>query len=85
MEVGTGDTNVEFADRSIVSVLYPDAAGSFRAPGIDAHGDLAGGRAQYWVGVFNGKGLLAANTTNEVEVVGRVRFSPLETIRQSLG
>jgi phosphate-selective porin len=76
MEVGTGDTNVEFADRSIVSVLYPDAAGSFRAPGIDAHGDLAGGRAQYWVGVFNGKGLLAANTTNEVEVVGRVRFAP---------
>ena len=29
MEVGTGDTNVEFADRSIVSVLYPDAAGRF--------------------------------------------------------
>jgi phosphate-selective porin len=76
MEVGTGDTNVEFADRSIVSVLYPDAAGAFRAPGIDAHGDLAGGRATYWVGVFNGKGLLAANTTNEVEVVGRVRFAP---------
>jgi phosphate-selective porin len=76
MEVGTGDTNVEFAERSIVSVLYPDAAGTFRAPGIDAHGDLADGRAQYWVGVFNGKGLLAANTTNEVEVVGRVRFAP---------
>lgn len=76
MEVGTGDTNVEFADRSIVSVLYPDAAGSFRAPGVDIHGDLADGRAQYWAGVFNGKGLLTANTTNEVEVVGRVRFAP---------
>jgi phosphate-selective porin len=76
MEVGTGDTNVEFAERSINAVLYPDAAGAFRAPGIDVHGDLAGGRAQYWVGVFNGKGLLTAATTNEVEVVGRVRFSP---------
>jgi phosphate-selective porin OprO and OprP len=76
MEVGTGDTNVEFAERSIVSVLYPDAAGTFRAPGVDAHGDLFGERMQYWVGIFNGKGLIANNTTNEVEVVGRVRFAP---------
>ena len=26
--------------------------------------------------VFNGQGLLAASTTNEVEVSGKVRFSP---------
>jgi len=76
MEVGTGDTNIEFAERSIISVLYPDAGGTFRAPGIDAHGDLFGERMQYWVGVFNGKGLLANDTTNEVEVVGRLRFAP---------
>ncbi len=76
MEVGTGDTNVEFAERSINSVLYPDAAGAFRAPGVDAHGDLFGEKMQYWVGIFNGKGLLANDTTNEVEVVGRVRFAP---------
>ena len=76
MEVGTADTNVEFADRSINSVLYPDAAGAFRAPGIDAHGDLADGRLQYWVGIFNGQGLLATGTTNEPEVVGRVRLAP---------
>jgi phosphate-selective porin len=76
MEVGTADTNVQFADRSINSVLYPDAGGAFRAPGVDIHGDLAGGRAQYWVGVFNGQGLLTASTTNEVEVSGKVRFSP---------
>jgi hypothetical protein len=37
---------------------------------------LADTRFQYWVGIFNGKGLLANNTTNEVEVVGRVRFAP---------
>jgi phosphate-selective porin len=76
MEVGTADTAVEFSERSINSVLYPDAGGAFRAPGIDIHGDLAGGRAQYWVGIFNGQGLLANSTTNEVEVSGRVRFSP---------
>lgn len=76
MEVGTGDTNVEFYDRSIISVLYPDAGGGFRAPGIDAHGDLFDGRMQYWVGLFNGQGLLTSGTTNEPEVVGRLRFSP---------
>jgi phosphate-selective porin len=76
MEVGTADTAVEFADRSINSVLYPDAGGTFRAPGIDVHGDLAAGRAQYWVGIFNGQGLLANSTTNEIEVTGRARFSP---------
>jgi phosphate-selective porin len=76
MEVGTGDTNVEFAERSINTVLYPDAAGAFRAPGVDIHGDLFNERMQYWVGIFNGQGLLAAATTNEVEVTGRVRFSP---------
>src|ERR1700691_5254407 len=76
MEVGTGDTNVEFAERSINTVLYPDAGGAFRAPGIDVHGDLSDGRAQYWVGIFNGQGLLTASTTNEVEVTGRVRFAP---------
>ena len=76
MEVGTADTNVQFAERSINSVLYPDAGGAFRAPGVDIHGDLAGGRAQYWVGVFNGQGLLNLSTTNEVEVTGKVRFSP---------
>jgi len=76
MEVGTGDTNVEFYERSIISVLYPDAGGSYRAPGIDVHGDLYGARFQYWVGLFNGQGLLTAGTTNEPEVVGRLRFSP---------
>jgi phosphate-selective porin len=78
MEVGTGDTNVEFAERSINSVLYPDAGGAFRAPGVDIHGDLAGERMQYWVGIFNGQGLLTAATTNEVEVTGRVRFAPFK-------
>jgi phosphate-selective porin len=40
------------------------------------HGDLSGGVVQYFVGAFNGKGTLAANTTNEPEVIGRLKFYP---------
>jgi phosphate-selective porin len=83
-EVGTGDTSVEFASRSIVSVLYPSAAGGFRAPGIMAHGDIDKGVVQYWVGAFNGKGLIANNTTNEPEFVGRVRFYPWKNSSNSM-
>lgn len=83
-EVGIADTNVEFLERSIVSVLYPSAAGTFRAPGITAHGDVNGGVVQYWVGIFNGKGLVANNTTNEPEVVGRLRFAPWKNHKNSL-
>jgi len=82
-EVGTADTSVAFYNRSIISVLYPDAGGAFRAPGIDVHGDLLGGRAQYWAGLFNGQGLLTSGTTNEPEVVGRVRFSPWKNSKDS--
>jgi len=78
MEVGTADTAVDFYNRSIISVLYPDAGGAFRAPGIDFHGQLADKTIEYWAGLFNGQGLLASGTTNEPEVVGRVRFSPFK-------
>src|ERR1700693_6112899 len=81
MEVGTADNNVQFAHRSINSVLYPGWSGGFRPPGVDVHGDLAGGKAQYWVGIFNGQGLLTASTTNEVEVTARVRFTPFKDSR----
>ena len=67
MEVGTADTAVDFANRSIIGVLYPDASGSNRAPGIDAHGDFSHGAVQYWLGVFNGQGILTSGTTNEAE------------------
>src|ERR1700688_2928460 len=79
MEVGSADTAVEFYNRSIISVLYPDAGGAFRAPGLDITGELAGGTGEYWAGGFNGQGLLASGTTNEPEVVGRLRFSPFKT------
>jgi phosphate-selective porin len=84
MEVGTGDTAVEFYNRSIISVLYPDAGGAFRAPGFDVHGDLGKGVVQYWLGLFNGQGLLASGTTNEPEVVGRVTIAPWKNSHISL-
>jgi phosphate-selective porin len=76
MEVGTADTALEFSNRSIISVLYPDASGSFRAPGVDAHGEFAHGAIEYWLAAVNGQGLLASGTTNEPEFVGRLRFAP---------
>ena len=84
MEVGTADTSVEFYNRSIISVLYPDAAGGFRAPGFDVHGDFGKGVAEYWVGLFNGQGLLTSGTTNEPEVVGRLRFTPWKNSKDSV-
>ena len=77
-EVSTGDTNVEFIERSLDTVLYPDAGGTFRAPGFMGHGSLHDGMFQYWVGAFNGKGIITNNTTNEPEVTGRIRVYPFK-------
>jgi Phosphate-selective porin O and P len=75
-ESGTGATNLDFVERGFQSVLYPSAASAFRSPGIAFHGDIDGGVMQYWVGAFNGKGYAIANTTNQPEVIGRLRFYP---------
>jgi phosphate-selective porin len=71
----TGITNIDTVERSVASLLYPSPT-SFRSPGVMIHGDLVGGAVQYFVGAFNGKGTLGANTTNEPEVVGRLKFYP---------
>jgi phosphate-selective porin OprO and OprP len=76
-EVATVDTNVEFFDRSLLSVLYPSALGSFRSPGAMLFGTVDGGTFDYFVGVFNGRGILAPSSSNWPEVVGRLRISPL--------
>lgn len=83
-EVGTGDTNVEFIERSIGSNLYPSAAGTFRAPGAVAHGSFHDGVIQYWAGIFNGKGIITNDTTNEPEFVGRLRVYPWKKSSNSL-
>jgi phosphate-selective porin OprO/OprP len=75
-EAGTGATNLDFVERGFQSMLYPSAASAFRSPGMAFHGDLNGGVVQYWVGAFNGKGYALVNTTNQPEVIGRLRFYP---------
>jgi phosphate-selective porin len=75
-ETGIGDTSLDFVERGFQSMLYPSAASAYRSPGAAIHGDIDGGIMQYWVGAFNGKGYALANTTNEPEVVGRLRFYP---------
>jgi len=75
-ESGTGATNLDFVERGFQSLLYPSAASAFRSPGIAFHGDIDGGVLQYWVGAFNGKGYATLNTTNQPEVIGRLRLYP---------
>ncbi|MGA3349596.1 MAG: porin [Candidatus Sulfotelmatobacter sp.] len=73
-ETGIGDTNLDFVERGFQSMLYPSAASAYRSPGIALHGDIAGGVVQYWAGAFNGKGYAIANTTNQEEIIGRLRI-----------
>jgi len=68
--------NVDFVERGLTSLLYPSPSASFRSPGAMVHGDIAKGFFSYWLGAFNGKGLLTANTTNQPEVIGRIRIYP---------
>ncbi len=75
-ETGIGDTSLDFVERGLQSLLYPSSATAYRSPGATFHGDIDGGVMQYWVGAFNGKGYALVNTTNQPEVVGRLRFYP---------
>jgi len=75
-ETGIGDTSLDFVERGFQSMLYPSSASAYRSPGAAFHGDISGGIVQYWVGAFNGKGYTLANTTNEPEFIGRLRFYP---------
>lgn len=83
-EALTNDTGLDFVERSLASLLYPNASSSYRSPGAAIHGDLYGGIIQYWFGGFNGKGMLAPNTTNEPEIIGRLRFYPWRKKKDSL-
>jgi phosphate-selective porin OprO and OprP len=75
-ETGVGATNLDFVERGFQSMLYPSAASAYRSPGVAIHGDISGGVVQYWIGAFNGKGYALVNTTNQPEVIARLRFYP---------
>ena len=80
----TAVTNIDFVERSFASALYPAAATAFRSPGITIHGDITGGVLQYWLGAFNGKGILTNNTTNQPEIIARLRAYPWRKKKDSV-
>jgi phosphate-selective porin len=82
-EAGTGATNLDFVERGFTAMLYPSAASAFRSPGLVLHGDIDGGVVQYWAGIFNGKGYATVNTTNQPDVIGRLRFYPFRKTNNS--
>jgi phosphate-selective porin OprO/OprP len=71
-------SNIDFVERGLTALLYPSASGAYRSPGAMVHGDISKGVFSYWLGAFNGKGPLAANTTNQPELIGRLRFYPFK-------
>src|SRR4029077_6190117 len=75
-ETGIGATNLDFVERGLQSLLYPSTVTAFRSPGLTLHGDISGGAIQLWAGVFNGRGGVTNNVTNEPDFVGRLRFYP---------
>jgi phosphate-selective porin OprO/OprP len=83
-EVLTAASNLDFIERSLASLLYPNAATAFRSPGAMVHGDISGGRVQYWVGAFNDRGLLANNTQNWPDIIAHARFSPWKSKKDSM-
>ena len=82
-EAGVGATNLDFVERGFQAMLYPSAASAYRSPGVAIHGDIDHGVIQYWLGAFNGKGYALANTTNQPEVIGRLRFYPFRNSTSS--
>jgi len=75
-EAGIGETNLDFVERGLQSLLYPCAVTAYRCPGMALHGDIDGGVVQWWAGAFNGRGGVTANVVNEPEFIGRLRFYP---------
>ena len=83
-EIAVGATNLDFVERGLQSLLYPGASSAYRSPGATIHGDIAGSKIQYWVGAFNGHGYVIPATTSEPEVIGRLRFYPWRSNKDSV-
>jgi phosphate-selective porin OprO/OprP len=65
------DNNQDFVERSMVNNLVPS-----RSPGVGVLGSINKGVFEYQAGAWNGKGLLAANSTGTPETALRLRFNP---------
>ena len=82
-ELLTGVTQIDFVERGMQALLYPSASSAYRSPGAVIHGDINGGAIQYWAGAFNGKGFNVTNTSSVPESVGRLRFYPWRSKKDS--
>jgi phosphate-selective porin OprO/OprP len=71
------DAYTDFVERSLPDFLAPS-----RSPGVMISGLLRQGTVEYYLGAFNGKGLLANNTVGTPEVVVRLRFSPWKNTKE---
>jgi len=83
-ELATGATNLDFVERGLQALLYPDPTSAFRSIGAAVFGDVNGGVMQYWGGAFNGKGFNIANTSSVPEADFRLRFYPWRKHKDSL-
>ena len=75
-ELLLGDSNLYFPERALASSLVPN-----RDVGIQAQGEVSGGRLTYAGGVFNGVADAASSTTDvdtnsDKDVAGRVLWQP---------
>jgi phosphate-selective porin OprO/OprP len=75
-ELLTGDAGLLFPERSLASSLVPN-----RDVGVQAQGDLAGGRIAYAGGLFNGVADGTSSTTdldvnNDKDLAGRIVVQP---------
>jgi len=70
-------TNLSFNERSLANNLVP-----LRDLGVEFHGDLFGGRANYAAGIFNsdvdGANAANANLDNNMEFAGRIFLQPMK-------
>lgn len=65
------DPIMDFVEYAMTENLVPS-----RSPGMMVFGVINKGKFEYYVGAFNGKGLLATNNSNTPEGVVRLRFAP---------
>lgn len=84
-ELLQGDAFVLFPERALASSLVPN-----RDIGVQAQGDLAGGRVFYAAGVFNGipdgtSSTTEIDTNSAKDLAGRVVVQPFRTTRTPAG
>ena len=82
-EGGIGSTNLDFVERGFQSMLYPSAASAYRSPELLFTATSMAALCSTGSGRLTAKDLRIANTTNQPEFIGRLRFYPWRKRRTS--